>query len=294
MLSAGPAHTDVSSGAGGIANPGYGSYNLPPDPGLLAKIVASDPGVQAAQLALNTGTDQGNAGVRQLASSTAIDWGDPSIASDLGQAVDPHTADAAAANTAAGHSQLALLNLANQHALDAMYTHLATLGGGQPSGELGFEKGLQSAADSLARYQGYQKEMQPLQDAITKNANTQQGLRDAVTNAVTAAKANGNLPGPTHVTVGSVPGAAAPHLGGSTGLAPGTYTNAAGSGTPNYQLTPKSSLAPGTYQNAAGGGLPSYKPINFGGSSLAPGSYSNLAGAAAPNYGPPVGNMSYR
>jgi hypothetical protein len=256
--SPGPLRTDVTSGAGGIANPGYGSYSLPPNPGLLARIVASDPNVMAAQLAYNTGAAQGDTGVRQLASTLAAQYGDPQFASDLGVNVFPETVDLARSNTLAGHSTLALLNLANQHAMDALYSHLAATGL-LHSGEVGFEQGLEGARDSLARFNALTSVQNQLQQGITANVNTQQTLRDAVTNAINKAQATGNLPGPTNVTVGSVPGVAAPHLGGATGLAPGTYFNAAGSGTPNYQLAPSGSLKPNTYFNAAGAGAPNYQ-----------------------------------
>src|SRR6516165_398524 len=135
-VNAGPAATDVTSGSR-PGNPGYGSYTLPPDPNLLAKIVSSDPNVMAAQLGYNTGAGQADAALRALLSTNLIDYGDTSLAGELGQTVDPNTVAAAQANTAAGHSQLALLNLAAAHAADQMYSNLATTGGLQ-SGELGF------------------------------------------------------------------------------------------------------------------------------------------------------------
>ena len=290
-VNAGPAATDVTSGSR-PGNPGYGSYTLPPDPNLLAKIVSSDPNVMAAQLGYNTGAGQADALLRGQLSTNLIDYGDtnlasqlagmgqtldPQLASALGNMVDPNTVAAAQANTAAGHSQLALLNLDAAHAADQMYSHLAATGGLQ-SGELGFEQGLNSASDSLARYRALTNLTNTLSGDVSTQINTKQNLQDTLTNAINQAKVSGNMPGPTNVTVGNVPAAPHANLGGSTGLAPGTYTNTS-AGLPNYQLTPMGSLSPGTYYNASAG-APSYKPVPV---NPFPGGY-NATGASLPHY----------
>ena len=283
--SAGPMATDVSSGSR-PGNPGYGSYTLQPDPARLARIVASDPNVMAAQMNYNTGAAQADAALRGLVSTNIAQYGDPQVAQDMGLTVDPHTLELARSNTLAGHSTLALLNLAAAHAADQMYTHLANTGL-LHSGEVGFEQGLNAASDSLSRYKALTSLQDTLSTGITTDVNAKQTLQDKLDQAIYNAKVSGNMPGPTHVTVGSVPPTAAPHLGGSTGLAPGTYTNMS-AGLPNYQPTPGygSSLGPGTYTNVSAG-LPSYKPVGQLGGSYAPGTYTNVAGAM-PHYVSPV------
>jgi len=113
---------------------------------------------------------------------------------------------------------------------------------------------------------------------VSTQINTKQNLQDTLTNAINQAKVSGNMPGPTNVTVGKVPAAPHANLGGSTGLAPGTYTNTR-AGLPNYQLTPMGSLSPGTYYNASAG-APSYKPVPV---NPFPGGY-NATGASLPHY----------
>ena len=197
-----------------------------------------------------------------------------------------------------------------------MYSHLANTGM-LNSGEVGFEQGLQGAADSLDRYNQLTSLQNTLAGDISTNTNNQQTLLDAVTNAVQKAQASGTMPGPTKVTVGKTPASPNPPGGPYHGssLAPGTYFNAAGSGVPNYQPTRIGSLATGvTYQNTTGAGLPSYKPVQATAAptpTLPPTMYAsgdtrlgfntpyfNAAGSGVPNYqtvtGTPLaGNVSY-
>ncbi len=181
-----------------------------PSNALLQQYVEANPGVMQARLAQRNQGNQADDQFRLLLSQAIAGYGDPSIASRLGLAVDPQTAALAQANTTAGHSQVALLNLAAAHARDAMLTHLTSTGL-LHSGEVGFETGLNNQAASLARFNAAQKIQNQLGTANQQNLATHQTLNDAVTNAITSAQPSGPLPGPQLNNFGVIKPTAAPH-----------------------------------------------------------------------------------
>jgi hypothetical protein len=268
-----------------VPTPAQAAYNS--RTAQLAKIVSSNPNVMASHLAMQTGDAQSEAALRQAISGDVIAWGDPSLATKMGFAVDPETARIAAQNTAAGFSQSALLNLAASHAADAMYSRLAAHGL-MDSGEVGFETGLNNQANALDTFNKLSALQGDIQANVVKNTNTQQNLSNAYQSAVYKATPQGAIPLPG---TGGSPTVAAPHnTSGATGLAPGAYQNTTGAGLPNYHLANMGSLAPGTYQNAAGGSMPNYVPastVTAAPAPSAPGAPSyNATGAGAPNYVP--------
>jgi hypothetical protein len=270
-----------------VPTPAQAAYNS--RTAQLARIVSSNPNVMASHLAMTTGDAQSEAALRQLISGDVIAWGDPKLATDMGFAVDPETARIAAQNTASGFSQSALLNLAASHAADAMYTRLASLGGGN-TGETGFETKLNNQANALDTFNKLSALQGDIQAGVVKNTNTQQNLANAYQSAVYRATPQGTIP---PVGTSGSPSVAAPHnTSGATGLAPGAYQNTTGAGLPNYHLANMGSLSPGSYQNAAGSAMPHYVPAQTVSAApapstgLAPGSYQNAAGAGAPNYVP--------
>lgn len=181
---AAPVPTSVNAPAP-LLRPIAGSRTITPGPAPLVPYspVFQDPGYVAARAAAMAAQQQANDQLRAARSRALIDFGDPSLLSGLGFAVDPNTAAAAKANQ---YSFIAQLHRAEQTRRRGILNSLAARGI-LNSGETGYQQGQEGIWEGQQMYNAEQALLDRLNSYLNNylNANNaaQSGVSQALQNA---------------------------------------------------------------------------------------------------------------
>lgn len=177
-----------------------GSPGTPPVIPDYSALLASDPGLLAAEADLSS-SSVANAAQRNAAfQRDVVDYGaSPDMAAtaralglgstDLTGILGPDISKLADENTAAGTSELAQLNAANTKTIQGIRNALGARGI-YNSGETGYQLGLQGQAYQNSQYDALTKMLDAMQSSQGQYVSAEQALEETLANAEIAADAN--------------------------------------------------------------------------------------------------------
>lgn len=148
--------------------------------------IFNDPGYVAAAAAARAAQQQANAQLAAARSRALIDFGDPSLLSGLGFAVDPNTAAAAKANQ---YSFLAQLHRAEATRRRGILNSLAARGI-LNSGETGYQQGQEGIWEGQQTYNAEQALLDRLNTYLNNYLNSTNAAQANVNAALQQAYAN--------------------------------------------------------------------------------------------------------